>query len=186
MIRGAADPERLARDLLGRELVELDEEEQEVIQRVAAGCYLGIDAAEAQQLEASFGDRLADKVAAVGGSWAFIMGFALVLLAWVVVNSGALEAIDIPAFDKFPYIFLNLMLSMLAAIQAPVIMMSQNRQSKKDRIAARHDYEVNLRTQLEIVRLSRKLDRMMHMAIRGAKRAEESFEDVIEEVRSEK
>jgi len=181
-----ADPDRLARDLLGRELTELDEEEQEVIQRVAAGCYLGIDAAEAQQLEASFGDRMADRMAAVGGSWGFILGFAFVLLAWVIVNTGALESIDIPAFDKFPYIFLNLMLSMVAAIQAPIIMMSQNRQSKKDRIAARHDYEVNLRTQLEIVRLSRKFDRFAHMALREAKKAEETIEEVAGEILADK
>ena len=182
MIRGA-DPERLARDLLGRELGELDIEEQEVIQRVAAGCYLGIDAAEAQQLEATFGDRMADRVAAVGGSWGFIVVFVVIMIAWMAVNVTHTLGAD---FDPFPFILLNLTLSTLAALQAPIILMSQNRQSKKDRIAARHDYEVNLRTQLEIVRLSRKLDRIMHLAIRGAKRAEESLEEVVEEVRGGK
>ncbi|MGN3975334.1 DUF1003 domain-containing protein [Tsuneonella sp. SYSU-LHT278] len=172
----SADPEKLARDLLGRELAELDEEEQDVIQRVAAGCYLGLDASEAQQLEASFGDRLADRVAAIGGSWGFIVVFIAVMAAWMALNVTHAMGVD---FDPYPFILLNLTLSTLAALQAPVILMSQNRQSKKDRITARHDYEVNLRTQLEIVRLSRKLDRMMHIAIKGAKRAEENLEDVV-------
>ncbi len=178
-----ADPEKLARDLLGRELEELDEEEQDVIERVAAGCYVGIDASEAQQLAASVGDRMADKVAAVGGSWGFIIVFVLVMAAWMTINvTHAWGA----SFDPFPFILLNLTLSTVAALQAPVILMSQNRQAKKDRITAKHDYEVNLRTQLEIVRLSRKLDRMMHVAIRGAKKAEENLEDVVEEVRQDK
>ena len=178
-----ADPEKLARELLGRDLEELDEEEQDVIQRVAAGCYLGIDASEAQQLAASLGDRLADRVAAVGGSWGFIVIFVLVMAAWMVVNVTQAWGAD---FDPFPFILLNLTLSTVAALQAPIILMSQNRQSKKDRITARHDYEVNLRTQLEIVRLSRKLDRMMHVAIKGAKRAEENLEDAVGEVLAEK
>ncbi|ANY21226.1 hypothetical protein A6F68_02736 [Tsuneonella dongtanensis] len=183
MNRRAADPERLARDLLGRELAELDTEEQEVIQRVAAGCYLGIDAAEAQQLEASFGDRMADRVAAIGGSWGFIAAFMLIMAAWMAANVSHFMGVD---FDPFPFILLNLTLSTVAALQAPIILMSQNRQSKKDRITARHDYEVNLRTQLEIVRLSRKLDRMMHVAIREAKKAEETIDDVVDAVRNGK
>jgi uncharacterized membrane protein len=84
-----------------------------------------------------------------------------------------LQEMGLAPFDAYPFIFLNLVLSMLAAIQAPVIMMSQNRQAKKDRIAARHDYEVNLRTQLEILRLSRRLDRFTHMILRAAHKAEE-------------
>jgi uncharacterized membrane protein len=179
----STDPGRLARELLGRELEDLDEEEQDVIHRVAAGCYLGIDAAEAAQLDATFGDRLADRVAAVGGSWGFIATFVAVMIVWMALNVTRAWGVS---FDPFPFILLNLTLSTLAALQAPVILMSQNRQSKKDRITARHDYEVNLRTQLEIVRLSRKLDRMMHLAIRGAKRAEENFEEVVEEVRNGK
>ena len=91
----------------------------------------------------------------------------------MVLNAGGLQRLGIGPFDAYPFIFLNLMLSMLAAIQAPVIMMSQNRQAKKDRITARHDYEVNLRTQLEILRLSRRLDRFTHMMLRAAHKAEE-------------
>jgi uncharacterized membrane protein len=168
-----SDPANLARELLGRDLDELDCEEQTVLEHVAAGNYIGIDASEAAQLNMSFGDRLADRVASVGGSWGFIVAFGVVLLGWMLLNSGVLQAMGVKPFDAYPYIFLNLMLSMLAAIQAPVIMMSQNRQAEKDRIAARHDYEVNLRTQLEILQLSRRLDRFTHMMLRAARKSEE-------------
>lgn len=160
----SVDAERLALELLGRSLDELDREEQAVLRRISAGVLIGPDAAEAAQIHATFGDRLADRVARIGGSWGFIAFFAVVLLSWMVINSDVLSAFGLPAFDAYPYIFLNLILSMLAAIQAPVIMMSQNRQAAKDRITAKHDYEVNLRTQLEILRLSRKIDRLARLA----------------------
>ncbi|MFA9200636.1 MAG: DUF1003 domain-containing protein [Cypionkella sp.] len=180
---GAADPEVLARELLGRELAELDEDEQEVICRVAAGSYGGMDASETAALTATFGDRMADRVAAIGGSWGFIFAFVALMAAWMALNVSHAFGVE---FDPYPFILLNLSLSTLAALQAPIILMSQNRQSKKDRITARHDYEVNLRTQLEIVRLSRKLDKMVHLAIREAKKAEEQIEEVAEEVRAKK
>ena len=154
-------PEALAEDLLGRKFDALEPEEQRVLRRIASGTLIGNDADEEAALHASFGDKLADRVAAVGGSWGFIVAFGVVLFSWIVINSSVLEAFGLHAFDGYPYIFLNLILSMLAAIQAPVIMMSQNRQSAKDRIAARHDYEVNLRTQLEIIRVQRRLDRIV-------------------------
>ena len=88
----------------------------------------------------TFGERLADRVATIRGSWSFIMGFGAFLVAWTVINTVVLAA---RAFDPFPFIFLNLMLSMLAALQAPIIMMSQNRQAAKDRFEARLDYETN-------------------------------------------
>ena len=157
----SADPHRLARLLLDREFSELDPDEQKVIERVAAGRLAGLDAHERAELATTFGQRLADRVAAVGGSWGFIIAFAAVLLAWVALNSGVLELLGIQPFDRYPYIFLNLMLSMLAAIQAPIIMMSQNRQAAKDRMTARHDYEVNLRAQLELSQLSHKLDKLL-------------------------
>lgn len=105
-----------------------------------------------------FGERLADKVAAIGGSWSFIIGFSLFLVGWAVVNSVLLAT---RAFDPFPYIFLNLMLSMLAALQAPVIMMSQNRHAAKDRMEARHDYETNVRAEAEVASLHEKIDRLL-------------------------
>ncbi|QDH35379.1 DUF1003 domain-containing protein [Porphyrobacter sp. YT40] len=155
---GDADPHALARELLGRDFAALQPEEQRVLARVASGAFIGPDADEVAQANSTWADRLADRVAAVGGSWGFIVGFGVVLVAWAAINTGVLPDLGLPAFDAYPYIFLNLMLSMLAAVQAPIILMSQNRQATKDRIAARHDYEVNLRTQLEILRLSRRID----------------------------
>ncbi|MGN6377165.1 MAG: DUF1003 domain-containing protein [Sphingomonas sp.] len=98
----------------------------------------------------TFGERLADRVAAVGGSWRFIIGFGLFLVAWAALNSVVLATRPI---DPFPYVFLNLLLSMLAALQAPVIMMSQNRQAAKDRLEARLDYETNQRAEEQIGQL---------------------------------
>ena len=105
----------------------------------------------------TFGQRLADKVAKFGGSWTFISIFAAILLAWVILNSVILAGFH-DAFDPYPYILLNLFLSMLASIQAPIIMMSQNRQAAKDRLDAAHDYEVNLKAEMEIETLHQKLD----------------------------
>jgi len=102
----------------------------------------------------TFGQRVSDKLADVAGSWRFIFAFGVVLGVWVLLNTVAL----IHHWDKYPYILLNLILSMLAAIQAPVIMMSQNRQEDRDRIRAEHDYEVNLKAELEIQELDKKLD----------------------------
>lgn len=105
--------------------------------------------------QSSFGERLADRVAEFGGSWTFILIFAAVLVGWTILNT---EILGRTAFDPYPYIFLNLMLSMLAAVQAPIIMMSQNRQSAKDRQMAAHDYAVNLKAEIEIMALHDKLD----------------------------
>ncbi|HEX5185105.1 MAG TPA: DUF1003 domain-containing protein [Allosphingosinicella sp.] len=106
----------------------------------------------------TFGERLADRVATIGGSWSFIIGFGLFLVAWAMLNTVVLVR---HAFDPFPFIFLNLMLSMLAALQAPIIMMSQNRQAAKDRFEARLDYETNLRSEAEIASLHEKMDRLL-------------------------
>ena len=107
---------------------------------------------------ASFGQRAADAVARFGGSWTFIILFAIVLCGWVVLNSVLLARNGGKGFDPYPYILLNLFLSMLASIQAPVILMSQNRQGEKDRIDARNDYEINLKAELEIMALHEKMD----------------------------
>src|SRR5688500_18453859 len=95
------------------------------------------------------GERLSDRIAAIGGSWAFIISFVAVLAGWIVVNT-VLLARRQAAFDPYPFILLNLLLSTMAALQAPIIMMSQNRQATRDRVAAEHDYEVNLKAELEI------------------------------------
>jgi uncharacterized membrane protein len=108
----------------------------------------------------TFGQKVADQVAAFGGSWPFIGLFMLFLLIWVVLNSYLLLHLHRKVFDPYPFILLNLFLSMLAAIQAPVIMMSQNRQAAHDRLDAQHDYEVNLKAELEIMALHQKLDEL--------------------------
>lgn len=107
--------------------------------------------------ERTFGEKVADKVASFGGSWTFIIIFGAILIAWVILNSFILFRFN-ATFDPYPYILLNLFLSMLAAIQAPIIMMSQNRQAAKDRLDAANDYEVNLKSEMEILTLHQKLD----------------------------
>jgi uncharacterized membrane protein len=108
------------------------------------------------------GERLADAIARVGGSWSFILAFLGFLAVWTIANAWLLGA---ERFDPYPFVFLNLVLSMLAAIQAPIIMMSQNRQTSRDRIDAAHDYEVNLKAEVEIMALHEKLDEMRHSEI---------------------
>ena len=108
------------------------------------------------------GERLADAIARVGGSWSFILSFLAFLVLWALVNIWLLAG---HAFDPYPFVFLNLVLSMLAAIQAPVIMMSQNRQAARDRADAAHDYEVNLKAEIEIMALHEKMDALRHREI---------------------
>jgi uncharacterized membrane protein len=105
--------------------------------------------------ESTYGERVADCVARLGGSWTFIAIFVGFLVAWILFNYLVLGS---RAFDPYPFIFLNLLLSMIAALQAPVIMMSQNRQSTTDRKMAAHDYEVNLKAEIEIMALHEKMD----------------------------
>jgi uncharacterized membrane protein len=108
--------------------------------------------------ELSLGARLADHIAEFGGSWRFIISFAGVLTVWIGVNSLALVRAP---FDPYPYILLNLVLSCLAALQAPVIMMSQNRQEARDRLRAEHDYRINLKAELEIRHINAKFDLLL-------------------------
>jgi uncharacterized membrane protein len=150
----------LARRYLAKEPHALDPEERNVLVALDQHRPISRDAADLEEEQAGVGDRLADRVAAVGGSWGFIMAFMAVLAGWIFINSGLPDRLHL-RFDPYPYIFLNLMLSMLAAVQAPIIMMSQNRQGDRDRVAASHDYEVNLRAELEIMRLHEKLDALI-------------------------
>ncbi|MDQ1157248.1 putative membrane protein [Sphingomonas sp. SORGH_AS 950] len=147
----------IARRTLGKPAHELDEEERQVIADIESGQLSTRDAADVADESSTWGEKLADRVAAVGGSWGFIITFSVILLGWMLLNSDVLGHFGL-VFDPYPYIFLNLMLSTLAAIQAPVIMMSQNRQSAKDRLAASLDYRTNLRAEIDILRLHHKLD----------------------------
>ena len=144
----------LAQKLLELDYADIPAREKRIIERVAKRVTISRDTAKAHEDAMTFGDRLADRVASFGGSWTFLIAFGCVLAFWVVLNSMMLAQ----AFDPYPYILLNLFLSMLASIQAPVIMMSQNRQAIKDRLQATHDYEVNLKAEIEIMALHEKLD----------------------------
>jgi uncharacterized membrane protein len=131
--------------------------DRRVIEHIAKRLATRVDWSSEFESNLTVGQRLADQVAAWGGSWPFIIGFALVMAVWVAINLGLAGW---RPFDPYPFILLNLVLSTLAAIQAPIIMMSQNRQAAKDRLQAMHDYEVNLKAELEIVALHDKLDRL--------------------------
>lgn len=157
----ATEIAELAERLLGKGIGQLDPEEIHVLQAIAEHAPTSRDAADMADDSATYGERLADRVAAIGGSWAFIVGFGCVLLFWMLLNTDVLAHWHM-AFDPYPYTFLNLMLSMLAAIQAPIIMMSQNRQAAKDRLSASLDYEVNLRAELEIGRLQEMVEQISH------------------------
>ncbi len=150
----------LSHRLLGKPPGELNDEQRRVLAGIEAGTTVSRDAADLADERATFGERLSDRVAAVGGSWGFIIAFTAVLLGWMILNSDILTHFN-AAFDPYPYIFLNLLLSTVAAIQAPIIMMSQNRQSAKDRLAASLDYETNLRAELDILRVHHKIDHLV-------------------------
>lgn len=145
------------RNFFRREWDTLSERERRVVQHFIESAPISRNTNYEFADTRTWGDRAADNIAGFGGSWTFIFSFAGVLLAWVAVNS-LLLARRGEAFDPFPYILLNLFLSMLAALQAPIIMMSQNRQAAKDRLDAAHDYEVNLKAEMEICALHEKLN----------------------------
>jgi uncharacterized membrane protein len=139
-----------------REWALLTSQEQNVLHSISARTTVSRDTGVGGD-KRTFGERAADRIAAFGGSWTFILLFVGVLLGWIVTNTILLVRSG-STFDPYPFILLNLLLSMVAALQAPIIMMSQNRQAAKDRLDAAHDYEVNLKAELEIVRLHEKID----------------------------
>jgi len=144
--------------LLKQENVEISEMEKQVIESVAKNELLSKDLEEELSKDLTPAQRIADKIAGFGGSWTFILSFFLFLLLWMAINVFVLVK---RPFDPFPFILLNLILSCLAAIQAPVIMMSQNRKEEKDRKRSQNDYKVNLKAELEIKLLHEKIDHMI-------------------------
>lgn len=149
--------EDIAERLLGSTYASLDERTQLVAKHVADRKHIVRNISKELDEKTTFGQRAADAVALFGGSWKFILIFATTLIVWIALNSFILSG-NGKVFDPYPYILLNLFLSMLAAVQAPIILMSQNRQSEKDRSNAEHDYEVNLKAELEIMLLHEKVD----------------------------
>lgn len=150
--------ERYVSDYLSREVGKLSELELKVLDSMKQHSIVSESPATDDEAEATFGERVADRVASFGGSWKFIIIFVSFLLGWIALNAFWLMN---KGFDPYPFILLNLILSCLAALQAPVIMMSQNRQSDKDRKRAREDYMVNLKAELEVRTLHEKLDHLM-------------------------
>ena len=144
-------------DHLTKEIGDLGDLEKTVLDSIGNRTTLSARADE-EDRPVTVGQRVADKVAAFGGSWKFIITFTAVLLLWIAVNGIVLAN---KGFDPYPFILLNLILSCLAAFQAPVIMMSQNRQEEKDRERAKSDYMINLKSELEIRMLHEKLDHLM-------------------------
>ena len=157
----------LAMELLGKSSDALSAAERRVLERIHKR-ETTQDIGVVHEESATFGERLSDHVAAVGGSWGFIIAFTVVLFGWMILNSQILNRMGM-AFDPYPFIFLNLVLSMLAAVQAPVIMMSQNRQAARDRLDAGNDYQVNLKAEIEIMAL---LDKVEHLTARQEEQTE--------------
>lgn len=141
--------------LLQKDLGRLSDEEMKILISMSISRILVDSSSDEAKQKSTFGERLADKIAEFGGSWTFIISFGLFIMVWISANVWLLLN---KGFDPYPFILLNLILSCLAALQAPVIMMSQNRQEQKDRERAKSDYEINLRAELEIRLLHEKLD----------------------------
>lgn len=148
-------PADLAKRVLRREWEHLTAQERRVIEAIQRRVEVSRDPSSSAMGDRSVGQRLADGIASFGGSWTFILIFLGFLALWTTVNSLAAGR---AAFDPYPFIFLNLLLSMIAALQAPLILMSQNRQAARDRAQAEADYEVNLKAEIEIRNLHDKLD----------------------------
>jgi len=144
--------------LITEENGELASIDKDVIEAIKNNSFLSENYIVDKEEELTLGQRLADKIAIFGGSWAFIITFFSFILIWMSINIFILVS---KPFDPFPFILLNLILSCLAAIQAPIIMMSQNRQEQKDRIRSEHDYKINLKAEFEIKLLSEKIDHLL-------------------------
>ncbi|MBE0579294.1 DUF1003 domain-containing protein [Devosia sp.] len=147
---------RAAERFLGKGETALTDVERQVLEQTIGKKALALDTSTVFDEKSTFGQRLADGVASFGGSWTFLISFGIVLLGWVGINL----LLSRSAPDPYPFIFLNLLLSMVAAVQAPIIMMSQNRQAAKDRLVTSHDYECNLKAEIEIMALHDKVDQL--------------------------
>lgn len=144
--------------LVSSEKGELAIIDQDVMEAIKNNSILSENIQDEIEAELTFAQKIADKVAAFGGSWTFIISFFAFILIWMLINIWFLST---KPFDPYPFILLNLILSCLAAIQAPIIMMSQNRQEQKDRQRGEHDYKINLKAELEIKLLSEKIDHLL-------------------------
>jgi uncharacterized membrane protein len=144
--------------LITEERGKIEKLEEEVVNSIHESDLLSKNINTSYSAETSVGAKISDKVAKFGGSWKFIITFFLILILWIIINSIVLLT---KIFDPYPFILLNLILSCIAAIQAPIIMMSQNRQEAKDRIRSENDYKVNLKAEIEIRTLHEKIDHLL-------------------------
>jgi len=169
------------RQMMEKDLGELDNLEQEVITSLERNELLSENVNEQYDKALGFGARVADKIAQFGGSWSFIIWFGVSLVVWIAANTAI--AFWRP-FDPYPFILLNLALSLMAAIQAPVIMMSQNRQEDRDRIGAENDYQVNLKAEMEIRLMNEKIDQLLHHEMRRFMEIQQIQMDMLNELQS--
>lgn len=144
--------------LIVQEKGEIARIDKDVMDAIKNNAILSENIQDDLEAELTVGQKIADRVAAFGGSWTFIITFFSFIIVWMIINIWFLAA---KPFDPYPFILLNLILSCLAAIQAPIIMMSQNRQEQKDRQRSEHDYKINLKAELEIKLLSEKMDHLL-------------------------
>ncbi len=170
---------RQAERLLEAEIGELSDLEREVLAVIEKQSVMSSNTHAEFDRGLTFGERVADKVAKFGGSWKFILSFGFFLMLWIVANTVVLLR---QPFDPFPFILLNLILSCIAALQAPVIMMSQNRQEQKDRARAENDYQINLKAELEIRLLASRIDHLLHHQWRKLLEVQQIQIDLIEQL----
>lgn len=175
-------PERTHKLIPNQILDQLGDRERHLFEKLLKRQHVSRDIGQEFQESLTFSQKISDSIASYAGSWPFVIGFILVLVAWVSLNSFVLYPTG-KAFDPYPYILLNLFLSMLAAIQAPIILMSQNRQASKDRIEASHDYEVNLKAELEVEALHMKIDQLRDEQMKRMIELEEKHLETLEQIR---
>jgi uncharacterized membrane protein len=169
------------RTILEQEKGELSALEKGVIQSLNEHEILSLHIDEEYDSKLTFGEHLSDRIATFGGSWKFLITFGCILFIWILLNSIFLF---FKPFDPYPFILLNLILSCLAAVQAPIIMMSQNRQEVKDRLRGAHDYQINLKAELEIRHLHQKIDHLLSRQWERLIEIQELQLELIEEIRS--
>jgi uncharacterized membrane protein len=171
------------KQLLEKEKDEISSLDQQVIESLQKQELLSKDPGDEITKGMTFGQRMADRFAAVAGSWGFILSFGGFLLIWILINTIMLFR---PPFDPYPFILLNLALSCIAALQAPIIMMSQGRQEIRDRLQAQQDYQVNLKAELEIQYLHQKIDHLLSHQWERLIEIQEIQMELINEVRQKK
>ncbi len=174
---------RYVTELLQAERGELTKLDKAVAASLARSELIAANTDDEFEGKRTFGERLSDNLAYFGGSWMFLICFGVALAIWIAYNAARGEG---GAFDPFPFILLNLILSCLAAVQAPIIMMSQKRQETKDRLRARNDYQINLKAELEIRHLHEKVDHLLNSQWQRLAKLQELQIEMLEEIRDGK